>query len=246
MDISVVIPVKNEQDNVAVLAGEVLSALKSLSNSLSLSSEIVFVDDGSTDTTVEKLKALKHEHPDTLRIVQHRHNCGQSAALYSGVRYANGRWIITLDGDGQNDPADIPGLVERMQQEQGDNPAILVTGYRKNRKDTWIRRLSSRIANGVRSTILQDHTPDTGCGLKMISRDDYLKLPFFDHMHRFLPALVIRQGGKVVSVDVNHRPRLRGKSKYGINNRLWVGIVDLFGMMWLIRRGKRPVVSEIE
>ena len=242
MDISIIIPVKNEQDNVAVLADEIINALQSLP----LPGEIIFVDDGSTDATMERLKAVKQRYPDKLRIVRHQQNCGQSAALYTGVRYAKGRWIVTLDGDGQNDPADIPKLVGRMQQEKMVNPGTLVTGYRRNRKDSWIRRISSRIANGVRGNMLKDHTPDTGCGLKMISRDYFLQLPFFDHMHRFLPALVIRQGGQVVSVDVNHRPRLRGTSKYGINNRLWVGIVDLFGMMWLIRRGKRPVISEIE
>lgn len=236
------VPVKDEQDNVAVLADEIVNALQPLA----LSGEIIFVDDGSGDGTLENLKALKQRYPEWLRIVQHRHNCGQSSALYSGIRLARGRWIVTLDGDGQNDPADIPRLVLRMQQAQDSNPVTLVTGYRRNRKDTWLRRISSRIANGVRSTLLRDHTPDTGCGLKMMRRDHYLQLPFFDHMHRFLPALVLRQGGQVVSVDVNHRPRQGGRSKYGVNNRLWVGIVDLFGMLWLIRRGKRPVVSEVD
>lgn len=243
MDISVVIPVKDEHENVDILASEISASLRLIP----LSSEIIFVDDGSTDGTLEKLITLKQQQQlPNLRIISHSSNYGQSTALHTGIKFARGQWIVTMDGDGQNDPADIPNLVSRMNQESASSMNTLIAGYRKNRKDTRVRRLSSRIANSVRSTMLRDQTPDTGCGLKMISRDLFLQLPFFDHMHRFLPALVIRQGGQVISVEVNHRQRQHGKSKYGINNRLWVGIVDLFGVMWLIRRGKNPVAEEAE
>jgi dolichol-phosphate mannosyltransferase len=153
------------------------------------------------------------------------------------VRAARGTLVATLDGDGQNDPADIPALLARWESEGGgaDGP-LLLAGWRATRNDTWLRRLSSRVANGVRGRLLGDGTPDTGCGLKLFAREDFLALPYFDHMHRFLPALVVRQGGRVVSVPVRHRPRTRGQSHYGVWNRLWVGIVDLAGVMWLRRR----------
>src|SRR6185295_15201238 len=174
-----------------------------------------------------------------LRVLVHAASCGQSTALLTGVRAARGEWIATLDGDGQNDPADIPKLLAARA-----NGLAMIAGYRKSRRDTWIKRISSRIANGVRSRMLGDATPDTGCGLKLFRRATFLELPYFDHMHRFLPALVQRHGGRTVSVEVNHRPRSRGVSNYGTLDRLWVGIVDLFGVMWLKRRAKKPVVSE--
>jgi dolichol-phosphate mannosyltransferase len=178
-----------------------------------------------------------------LRVLRHGRSCGQSAALRSGIRAARGKWIATLDGDGQNDPADLPALL-RAGREQGLGERWLIAGWRAKRQDSWLRKLSSKVANGVRRRLLRDATPDTGCGLKLFPRALFLELPYFDHMHRFLPALVLRAGGRVESVPVNHRPRHQGTSKYGVHNRLWVGIVDLFGVMWLQRRARLPEVSE--
>jgi dolichol-phosphate mannosyltransferase len=155
--------------------------------------------------------------------------------------------VVTLDGDGQNDPADIPELLQRWQAESlaapGGQP-LLLAGWRQQRRDHGLRRLSSRMANGFRASMLGDGTPDTGCGLKMFERELFLRLPHFDHMHRFLPALVLREGGRVISVPVNHRPRLRGRSHYGVWNRLWVGLVDVLGVMWLRRRIRLSPVEE--
>jgi len=172
-------------------------------------------------------------------------NCGQSTAIATGVRHARAPLIATLDGDGQNDPADIQLLWQRWQAEHaaGDTAPLLLVGWRVQRRDTALRRLSSRVANGVRSRLLGDATPDTGCGLKVFPRELFLRLPFFDHLHRFLPALAQREGGQVVSMPVSHRARPAGTSKYGIHNRLWVGIVDLFGVMWLQRRATRPAIE---
>jgi dolichol-phosphate mannosyltransferase len=163
-------------------------------------------------------------------VLRHSFRSGQSAAVCSGVRHARAAWIATLDGDGQNDPADIPALFEARKQ------AELVMGNRTRRSDTWLRHVQSRVANGVRGRLLGDGTPDTGCGIKVMRRDVFMDLPRFDHMHRFLPALFLRAGARVVSVPVSHRPRERGTSKYGLFDRLWVGIVDIFGVMWLRRR----------
>lgn len=234
--LSVVVPVKNEAENIEPLVREIVAASASLTDY-----EIVYVDDGSTDATLSELKRLAAELP-RLRIVRHQASCGQSTAVTSGVLAARFAWIATLDGDGQNDPADIPKLLARLRAAGPDDNLHMLAGWRANRRDTWLRRMSSRVANGVRSGLLKDATPDTGCGLKVFSRDTFLRLPYFDHMHRFLPALVQRHGGRVESVVVNHRPRERGTSKYGLHNRLWVGIVDLFGVMWLIRRARRPVI----
>jgi dolichol-phosphate mannosyltransferase len=227
MDLSLVIPVFNEQDNVQPLLDEIRVALAG-----QFDYEIIFVDDGSTDATAERLAALRADCPQ-LRVLRHAVNAGQSAALLSGLLAARAPWVVTLDGDGQNDPADIPALYAVAQ---ADDSLWLVTGWRQQRRDSWLKRLSSRIANSVRATLLGDATPDTGCGLKLMRRDACLQLPRFDHMHRFLPALVLRAGGAVRSVPVNHRPRMRGVSKYGLHNRLLVGIVDLLGVMWLRRR----------
>jgi dolichol-phosphate mannosyltransferase len=163
--------------------------------------------------------------------------------VLTGVRAARGIWIATLDGDGQNDPADIPAL---LAQARAAGPLTLIAGHRVTRRDTRTKRLASRMANGIRARLLGDATPDTGCGLKVFRREDFLRLPHFDHMHRYLPALFIREGGGVVSVPVNHRPRTRGRSKYGTLDRLWVGIFDLAGVYWLQRRWKRPVVEPAE
>ena len=226
-EISVVIPVCNEAENVAPLAGEIVRALGGREF------EILFVDDGSTDATAAAVQACRDGGVPQIRLLRHSFRSGQSAAVHSGVRQARAEWIATLDGDGQNDPADIPALLAA----RGD--AQLVMGNRVGRRrDTWLRRLQSRVANGVRASLLGDGTPDTGCGIKLMHRETFLALPRFDHMHRFLPALFQRAGAKVVSVPVNHRPRERGVSKYGLLDRLWVGIVDIFGVMWLQRRYK--------
>lgn len=235
--LSVVVPVKNEADNVEPLIREIHAVLQGLH-----AFEIVYVDDGSTDETPRILRHLCAEFA-MLRVLRHRTSCGQSTAIRTGVKAAQHPWIVTLDGDGQNDPADIPALLAALEQPGRPSNLWMVAGWRKKRNDTWLRRLSSRIANGVRGRLLKDHTPDTGCGLKVFSREVFLDLPYFDHMHRFLPALVMRAGGAVMSVAVNHRPRTRGTSKYGLNNRLWVGIVDILGVMWLQRRAKVPVIE---
>ena len=242
MHLSVVIPVRNEAENILPLLAEIHAALEGRGEF-----EVIYVDDGSTDETPRVLAGARGQYP-RLRVLSHAASCGQSTAVMTGVRAARGEWIATLDGDGQNDPADIPKLLEaRAAGGAGAAPAPLqlVAGYRRKRQDTWLKRVSSKVANGVRARLLGDATPDTGCGLKLVLRSTYLQLPYFDHMHRFLPALVQRQGGRTVSVEVNHRPRTRGTSNYGMFDRLWVGIVDLFGVMWLQRRAKRPVVKEL-
>ena len=198
-------------------------------------------DDGSHDATPEVLDACRGQHP-RLRVLRHHSRCGQSAAICSGVRAARSPRVATLDGDGQNDPADILRLYRAMDRAADDT--LLVTGHRRERQDSRLKRLASRTANAVRARVLGDATPDTGCGLKVFTRTTFLALPQFDHMHRFLPALVKRLGGEVVSIDVRHRPRRHGVSKYGIHNRLWVGLVDLLGVRWLQRRTSHPVVTE--
>jgi dolichol-phosphate mannosyltransferase len=233
MELSVVIPVRNEAPNIAPLVAEIRAALDDACDY-----EIVYVDDGSSDDTAAAIHALARAFP-RLRLVRHARSFGQSAAVRSGVKAARAPWIATLDGDGQNDPADIPRLWE-IALAAPPAPPLLVAGHRQRRQDSAVKRVSSRIANRVRARLLQDGTPDTGCGLKLFRRDVFLDLPFFDHIHRFLPALVQRQGGRVVSVVVNHRPRERGTSNYGTFDRLWVGITDLFGVMWLQRRAKNP------
>jgi dolichol-phosphate mannosyltransferase len=235
--ISVVVPVRNEAPNILPLISEIHASLAGVHH------EIVYVDDGSDDDTLAVLREAALA--GLLAVVRHRTGCGQSAAIVSGVRRARGHWIATLDGDGQNDPADIPALLAMAEAEAraGAGP-LLIAGHRTRRRDSRVKRLTSRLANSIRASLLGDATPDTGCGLKMFTRADFLELPAFDHMHRFLPALFIRAGGKVVSVPVNHRPRLRGASKYGTLDRLWVGIFDLIGVFWLQRRWKRPVIEE--
>jgi dolichol-phosphate mannosyltransferase len=235
MELSVVVPVHNEAENVGPLIGEIGTALDGV-----VDYEIVYVDDGSSDATAERLAEAGKGFP-RLRVLRHRQQSGQSTALWTGVRHARAPWIATLDGDGQNDPADIPKLLSLALDP--DLKLDLVAGHRVTRRDSVVQRLASRIANGVRSRMLHDDTPDTGCGLKLFSREVFLALPYFDHMHRFLPALVLRGGGRVRSVPVNHRPRQRGRSHYGINNRLWVGLVDLVGVMWLRRRTRLTEVD---
>lgn len=232
MKISVVIPVCNEADNVAPLVLEIHAALADVQPF-----EIVFVDDGSTDATAQVVESTRAQVPQ-VRLLRHARRCGQSSAVHTGVRAARAPWVVTLDGDGQNDPADIPALLKaQVESERAGNQTLkLVMGHRTARKDTWLRRVSSRVANGVRARMLRDGTPDTGCGIKLFHRETFLALPRFNHMHRFLPALFQRAGSDVISIPVHHRPRTHGTSKYGVRNRLFVGITDLFGVMWLIRR----------
>jgi dolichol-phosphate mannosyltransferase len=230
-ELSVVVPVCNEAENVEPLAREIDAALAGRAY------EMIFVDDGSTDETSAVLRKLKAELP-ALRVLHHSFRSGQSAAVASGVRAARAAWIATLDGDGQNDPADIPKLLAERDVAANRDVQLFMGNRKASRKDTAFRKLQSSIANGVRSSLLGDGTPDTGCGIKLFSREVFLELPRFDHMHRFLPALFMRHGARVISVPVSHRPRLRGSSKYGMLNRLWVGIVDICGVMWLRRRYK--------
>lgn len=240
--LSVVVPVYNEAENVAMLADEIVEALAGRKDY-----EIVFVDDGSDDATEANLVALKSKYGQ-FRALRHAANAGQSAALWTGIKAAKGTWIATLDGDGQNDPADIPKLVQAAEAPSAPSNLTMVAGVRARRQDSWLRRMSSRLANRIRAKALDDATPDTGCGLKLFRRDAFLALPAFNHMHRFLPALVQRSGGVVTHIDVHHRPRHAGQSKYGfgINSRLWVGIADLLGMMWLQKRRMNPSARELD
>jgi dolichol-phosphate mannosyltransferase len=231
VELSVVVPVCNEAENVEPLAREIDAALQGVAY------EMIFIDDGSTDDTAMILRRLKSALP-ALRVLRHSFRSGQSAAVASGVRAARAPWIATLDGDGQNDPADIPKLLGEQAKFENRGVLLFMGNRKASRKDSAFRKLQSGIANGVRSSLLGDGTPDTGCGIKLFSREMFLELPRFDHMHRFLPALFQRHGSRVVSVPVGHRPRTRGTSKYGMLNRLWVGIVDIAGVMWLRRRFK--------
>ncbi len=230
--LSVIVPVYNEQDNLAPLITEIERALNKQHYY-----EIIYVDDGSRDDTVRQLRQLQAQH-SKLKVITHQGNFGQSASIVSGVRAAQFDWIVTLDGDGQNDPADINHLLTACAEQQ--NNKIIVVGNRAKRDDNWMRKFSSRIGNGVRNALLKDDCPDTGCSLKLFPRKAFLDLPHFNHLHRYIPALFKRAGYRVINIPVSHRPRTRGVSKYGVMNRLWVGIFDLMGMMWLIRRPCQP------
>ncbi len=236
--LSVVVPVHNEEDNVAPLVGEIVAALRGLTDF-----EIVYVDDNSRDATLQRLQQLQATTPE-LRVIRHLTNAGQSTAVRNGVKAARGAWIATLDGDGQNDPADIPKLLAQRQTSAAEFK--LFAGWRVKRQDSGSKRWASKWANAIRSRMLHDDTPDTGCGIKLFERDAFLDLPYFDHMHRYLPALMQRAGWKTVSVPVNHRHRTAGVSKYNNLNRALVGIRDLRGMAWLILRSRRTVVEEFE
>ena len=237
--VSIVVPVRNEADNIAPLIAEIAAALDGRWNY-----EIVYVNDGSTDATSERLKAAMTERPN-LRQLRHAVSTGQSAAVRSGVRAARGVIVATLDGDGQNNPSFLPALISAV--EQGGERTGLAAGQRVGRKDTGFKKIQSRIANGIRKAILHDGTRDTGCGLKAFRREVFLALPYFDGLHRFLPALVRREGYGIVYVDVIDRPRHSGVSNYGFFDRLWIGIMDLAGVWWLIRRKKpTPAVTEVK
>jgi dolichol-phosphate mannosyltransferase len=236
--VSIVVPVRNEADNIAPLVDEIAAALDK-----DLAFELIYVNDGSTDRTQAELTRLMASRP-WLRQIRHEISCGQSAAVSSGVIHARAAIVITLDGDGQNDPAFIPALLEAMTKA----PHIgLVAGQRVGRQATGFKKLQSRVANAVRSVVLRDGTRDTGCGLKAFRRDLFLRLPYFDGLHRFLPALVRREGYAIGYVDVVDRPRRAGTSNYGMWDRLWIGILDLLGVWWLIRRRRHiPQVSEVK
>jgi len=230
-EISVVVPVYDEEGNVAALAREIARAFDGRDY------EMIFVDDASRDGTRAALLALKPELP-ALRVIAHARNAGQSRALRTGALYARGEIVVTLDGDGQNDPADAPALVDRFT---AASPMVgMVGGRRVKRRDSWSKRWASKIGNGVRRRLLNDGAEDTGCGLKVISRAVLLALPYFDHMHRYLPALVRREGLRADYLDVSHRPRGSGRSKYTNWRRLWVSLGDLVGVIWLLQRARPP------
>jgi glycosyltransferase involved in cell wall biosynthesis len=235
--ISAIVPVRNESGNIAPLVAEIARVLAPLGPF-----EIIYVNDGSSDGTEAELRSVMTAH-DFLRQIKHATSCGQSAAIRNGVTVARAAIVVTLDGDGQNDPAFVPAMIAALESD----PRIgLVAGQRVGRKASGFKKLQSLIANGTRKAVLRDGSRDTGCGLKAFRRELFLALPFFDGLHRFLPALVRREGYEVGYVDVVDRPRLHGVSNYGLWDRLWIGIVDLAGVWWLIRRRKRvPVVSEV-
>lgn len=232
--LSVVIPVKDEVDNIGPLLDEIRDDLSALRF------EVIVIDDGSRDGTGDVLEKAKSNYP-WLRVIRHREACGQSTATHSGVTAAKADWVVTLDGDGQNPPAGILKLI--AARDAAAHPVAMVAGQREKRHDNWFRKLSSRVANGVRGGLLKDGISDTGCSLKLFRRDIFMALPYFDHMHRFLPALVQRHGGAVITALVSHRHREHGISKYGFHNRLWPGIVDLIGVLWLKRRTKLPTID---
>jgi dolichol-phosphate mannosyltransferase len=236
--VSIIVPVRNEAENVNPLIAEIAAALDGRWNY-----EILYVNDGSTDATAERL-ATEMQRRANLRQIRHAASAGQSAAVRSGVRAARGAIAATLDGDGQNDPAFLPDLIAAI--ENGGERVGLAAGQRVGRKDTGFKRLQSRIANGVRKSILRDGTRDTGCGLKAFRREVFLMLPYFDGLHRFLPALVRREGYEIAYVEVVDRPRRSGVSNYGFFDRLWIGIMDIAGVWWLIRRKRpTPVATEV-
>ncbi|MDH3359708.1 MAG: glycosyltransferase family 2 protein [Desulfobulbaceae bacterium] len=236
--LSVVVPVHNESENVAQLISEIRSVLATFGEY-----EIVYVDDASSDDTYRLLQKISSDC-EQLRIIRHQNNCGQSTSVCTGVKAARAEWVVTLDGDGQNDPADIPNLWAKRPAELDLATPYIICGHRQVRRDSVVKQVSSRLANAIRGYILKDITPDTGCGIKLFPRQAFLALPYFDHMHRFLPALILRQGGKVISVPVNHRHRTKGASHYGTLGRLRVGIFDMLGVAWLQRRMQLPVVVE--
>lgn len=239
--VSVLIPAKDEAGNIGALVDEIVNALQP-----TCGFEIVLVDDGSTDGTDRQFLQRCQARGARAQLLRHERSCGQSTAMWTASRHARGRYLVTIDGDGQNDPADIPALVRQAQEMEAGGEHFCIAGFRHKRKDTEWKKIQSKIANAVRRQILDDGVPDTGCGLKLIPRSTWALLPYFDHMHRYIPALVRRVGGRIAVVPVNHRHRTAGVSKYTAWNRVWVGIVDLFGVRWLVRRSKRPVLERVE
>jgi len=237
-NLSIVIPACNEADNI----GTLISEIKQLK--LNQTYEIIIVDDASSDDTYANTLKMKADAPE-LKIIQHASRYGQSAAIATGIAHAGGELIVTMDGDGQNNPADIPTLVSALLNSKNTS-LRMVAGFRKKRNDSAWRIISSKIANSVRIFFLQDQTPDTGCGLKVFYRSAFINLPFFDHMHRFLPALIQMQGGDVISIEVTHRARIHGTSNYGTLNRLWVGIIDILGVSWLRLRSKKVNIRKCD
>ena len=235
VSISIVVPAFDEEGACEALARAIAAAFEGFDY------EMLFVDDASRDATAPRLQALRAELP-RLRVLQHGRNAGQSRAIRTGVLAAHGDIVVTLDGDGQNDPADAPRLVRRLRA--GPPDLGLVGGRRGKRRDSLAKRLGSAFANGVRRRLLADGAEDTGCGLKAMRRAAYLRLPYFDHMHRFLPALMLREGYQVVFEDVGHLPRTSGRSKYSNLGRLRVSTTDLLGVMWLRRRSR--AVGDVE
>ncbi|UFZ05817.1 glycosyltransferase family 2 protein [Bradyrhizobium ontarionense] len=237
--VSIVVPVRNEAGNITPLIVEIAAALDGL-----WSYEIIYVNDGSTDDTAARLAEEMARRPN-LRVLRHERSTGQSAAVRSGIRAAHGAVVATLDGDGQNNPAFLPDLIAAL--EKGGARVGLVAGQRVGRKDTGFKKLQSRFANRIRNAVLHDGTRDTGCGLKAVRRDVFLMMPYFDGLHRFLPALVRREGYDIAYIDVIDRPRHSGVSNYGFFDRLWIGIMDLAGVWWLIRRKKpTPIAIEVK
>ncbi len=234
--LSLIIPARDEEANIAMLLTEAFGVMRDYHGF-----EVVLVDDGSTDNTLNTAVRTARAMGGRLITVRHDRSIGQSGALASGIRRARSRLIVTMDGDGQNDPADIPAMLQKANTMR--NPDFCIAGYRRNRKDTAWKRFQSRLANRVRDALLHDGVPDTGCGLKLFPRTTFLKLPWFDHGHRFIPALVRGIGGDIAIVEVNHRPRIAGTSKYNAWNRTWAGIVDLLGVLWLLHRTRVPVIS---
>ena len=237
--ITVVVPVYNEKDNIQSLLDEIVQVSKKLPIS-----EIIYVDDASTDGSFDLLKELRSNIP-MLRIIKHGKQSGQSSALWTGIKAAGNDLIVTMDGDGQNDPADIGLLYQAYERNKKNASKVMILGERTKRNDNLVRRLSSRIANNIRGSLLKDNTKDTGCSLKMFRRTDYINLPYFDHMHRFLPALMMREGVALIHVGVSHRPRLHGQSKYGTLDRALVGISDIRGVLWLQKRGRKAFLNDI-
>ena len=237
IDLSVVVPVFNERDNLAALVKEIVSALRG-----HVAFEVIYVDDHSADDSPQVLAALRSEFPE-LRILRHDRQSGQSTAIRTGAKAARGAWIATLDGDGQNDPADINRLLRA--RDAASSQIKLFAGWRVQRQDNASKRWASRWANAIRSRMLHDDTPDTGCGIKLFERAAFLDLPYFDHMHRYLPALMQRAGWDTVSIPVNHRSRSSGVSKYNNLQRGWVGLRDLRGVAWLITRSRLTRVEEL-
>ena len=237
-DLSIVIPARNEAENIRALLHGIVAALTTAPPF-----EIIVVDDGSTDATGDAVRAASAEDP-RIRLLSHPRSAGQSAAVHSGVRAARGRIVGTLDGDGQNPPEELPKLVAPLLDPGASPRLALVAGQRVGRQDTWSKKAASRFANALRGRLLKDGTRDTGCGLKAFRRDVFLTLPYFDHMHRYLPALFKRDGWEIALVDVSHRARGGGRSNYSNLQRGLVGVVDLLGVMWLIRRRKKTEPTE--